>query len=152
MANGQTHDYIVVAPAEREETHMVKSVFMQGGCLRKGIYESFAVSNPTGTLLFIKARVHCIFIVTYSDLAEERERCHQCFCCSVCSEKCGCVAGLDEDHDHQIYRALGTDQSDEKVVAAELKRKIFVAQEIAEIETSSSEGEGSEDELLEDNL
>ena len=45
---------------------------------------------------------------------------------------------MDEDHDYQIYRALGTDQSDERVVEAELRRKHFVAEEIAEIETSSS--------------
>ena len=49
----ETHGLYVllVAPAEREESHMVESVFQLGGCLRKGIYESFAVSNPTGTLL-----------------------------------------------------------------------------------------------------
>ena len=49
MATGNSWFILLVTPAEREESRMVKSVFLQGGCLRKGIYESFAVSNPTGT-------------------------------------------------------------------------------------------------------
>ena len=70
----------------------------------------------------------------------------------MCSALCGCAAGLDEDPDHQIYRALGTDQLDDRVEAAELKRKEFVEEEIAEIETSSSEGEQSECDLMEYSL
>ena len=93
--------------------------------------------TPLVLVLYIKEHDDCVFAVTYSDLVGERERCNQCFCCSVCSALCGCAAGLDEDPDHQIYRALGTDKLDDRVEAAELKRKEFVEEEIAEIETET---------------
>ena len=96
--------------------------------MRKGLYESFKVENPTGAK---GSRVHLKitfssepFPVTYSDLLSE-ERCLSCFCCTPCASECGCD-GRGEDEDGQVRRILGIDFNDERVVEAETARRKFV--------------------------
>ena len=41
-------NFLPAKRAEREETNLVKTIFNSGGCVRKGLFESFSVKNPAG--------------------------------------------------------------------------------------------------------
>ena len=64
------------------------------------------------------------FSVTYSHLLSD-ERCKACFCCTPCASECGC-AGSGENKDDQVWRILGVNPSDVRVLEAERARERFV--------------------------
>ena len=116
--------------------------------MRKGLYESFKVENPTGAK---GSRVHLKitfssepFPVTYSDLLSE-ERCRSCFCCTPCASECGCD-GRGEDGDGQVRRILGIDFDDERVVEAETARRKFVRESEAMFSDQNFHGVEEEEE------
>ena len=106
----------------------MKELYKKGSCVRKGLYESFKVENPTGakgSRFYLKITFSSEpFPVTYGDLLPE-ERCLSCFCCTPCASECGCD-GRGEDEDGQVRRILGIDFNDERVVEAETARRKFV--------------------------
>ena len=80
--------------------------------------------------------------VTYDDMALE-ERCHKCWCCTNCKDRCGCAG--EEDEDETAVRVLGLRPSEQMKLAEEWKNK-FVKEEEKVFGEGREEASAFEDE------
>ena len=68
------------------------------------------------------------FSVTYEDMVVNLG-CEKCQCCTPCRLECGCAADEDESENELLFKILGINRWDPKLLAAQESRERFHEEE-----------------------